>query len=224
VDCAIQNSCVLREFPKLGSLTELRFYGRGFSLHHQGSEARRALIVRTGWIQITHVTREGKSIVSLAGPGALLGFYEVLSGGPYLTSACTLEESQIESLSADDLLSFLEAHPSASISLLKSLSAEQQKWLGKLYDLSSRVSVDQRLLRALCEMAGTCGCEDDGGVRIKVPVSKQMLADIIGCSRQWISTVLAGLEARGLIRQKSCWITLRAAAFAEVKSSKTQQR
>lgn len=213
--CPAQYSCAFTGMPEFHGLAERRFYGRGYTVLQQGSEAKRAYVLRSGWIQTTHVTPEGKAIVNLAGPGALLGFQEVLSGARHTAGAQTLEDSEIESVEAARLFAFLEDYPAAALALLKTLSAQWERSLSRLYDLASKVPADRRLVRALCEISRTCGCESEGGIRIKVPVSIQMLADIIGCSRQWISTLLAELEERGILRHKSGWITLYTPAFGE---------
>jgi CRP-like cAMP-binding protein len=63
-------------------------------------------------------------------------------------------------------------------------------------------------MSALVELGRVYGVPAESGLRIPVPLTVQMLADKIGCSRQWASKTLGELEAAGKLKHKRGWITL----------------
>ncbi len=204
--CVPQHGCGFYGFPELQQIAERRFYGRDFTIIQQGDPATNGYIVCSGWLQITHLTVDGRAIVELAGPGTVLGLAGLMTGDGYCTSAHTLDECEVLQVEREALVTFLLAHPTVAIRLLQTLSTQWQKSLRHLYDLASKVPTEKRLMRALREIAATCGDPSSGGIRIHVPLSVQTLADTVGCSRQWISKLLGDLEAKGLIRHKAGWI------------------
>jgi len=74
--------------------------------------------------------------------------------------------------------------------------------------LSARVPTGERLLSALAELARVYGLPAEAGLRIPVPLTVQMLADKVGCSRQWASKLLGELESAGKLKRNRSWITL----------------
>ena len=74
--------------------------------------------------------------------------------------------------------------------------------------LATRVPSGERLMSALIELSRIYGVPADSGLRIPVPLTVQMLADKIGCSRQWASRLLGELEAAGKLKRNRSWITL----------------
>jgi CRP-like cAMP-binding protein len=63
-------------------------------------------------------------------------------------------------------------------------------------------------MSALIELGNVYGVPAEAGLRIPVPLTVQMLADKVGCSRQWASKLLGELEAAGKLKRNRSWITL----------------
>ncbi len=207
-ECTLDETCGFHGQPELERISERRFYGRNFTVIQQGNAATHAYIVCAGWLQIIHLTSAGRAVSELAGPGTILGLAGVMAGSGYCNSARTLEECELQQIERDALLNFARDNPTVSLRLLKTMSLQWQRSLRHLYDLSSKVPTEKRLLRALCEISETCGNPANGGVRIRVPLSVQVLAETVGCSRQWVSKMLGQLEQKGLIRHRSSWISV----------------
>ncbi len=206
--CTLDEACGFHGQPELAHISERRFYGRNFTVIQQGNPATHAYIVCAGWLQIIHLTPAGRAVSELAGPGTILGLAGVMTGGGYCNSARTLEECELQQIGREALLNFARDNPTVSLQLLKTMSRQWQRSLRHLYELSSKVPTEMRLLRALCEISETCGDPTNGGIRIRVPLSVQVLAETVGCSRQWVSKMLGQLEEKGFIRHRSSWISV----------------
>ena len=206
--CTLDETCGFYGHPELQHISERRFYGRHFTVTRQGDPAAKVYIVCSGWLQLTHLTPTGRIVSQIAGPDTILGLTGVMTESEYMYSARTLEESELQQIEREAFLTFIQDNPKVSVQLLKTMSRQWQRLLQRFYELSSKVPAEARLLRTLREISETCGNPMNGGIRIRVPLSVQVLADTVGCSRQWVSKLLGNLEEKGLIRHKSGWITV----------------
>ncbi len=207
--CTLEDSsCGFCGYQELQHISERRFYGRNFTVTRQGDPASQVFVVCSGWLQTTHINPAGRAVSELAGPNTILGLAGAMTGTDYVYSARTLEECELLLIEREAFLDFIQNNPAVSVQLLKTMSQQWQRVLHHFYDLSSKVSAEARLLRALGEIAEMCGTPVNGGVRIRVPLSVQILADTVGCSRQWVSKLLGELEQKGFLRHKSGWITV----------------
>ncbi len=206
--CTLEESCGFCRYQELQQISERRFYGRNFTVTRQGDPASHVFVVCSGWLQTTHITPAGRAVSELAGPNTILGLAGAMTGTDYVYNARTLEECELLQIEREAFLAFIQDNPSVSVMLLKTMSRQWQRVLYHFYDLSSKVPAEARLVRTLREIAETCGNPMNGGIRIRVPLSAQVLADTVGCSRQWVSKMLGQLEQKGLIRHRSSWISV----------------
>jgi CRP-like cAMP-binding protein len=150
----------------------------------------------------------GKSISDLFGPGSVVGvaWSAIHSTSPYTTMA--LEECEVEQADAGRILEHLRHDPGTALDLLRYVSRQSSRLLGLFYKTAGKVPSDARLLETLREISAGCGAAVEAGMRITLPLPVQVLAELIGCSRQWASKLLGRLERQGTIKRKGSWITL----------------
>jgi CRP/FNR family transcriptional regulator len=206
--CQARASCLFAESPpkamsQFQMITQVRRYPRGDIIFRQGEHAHGLFILRSGWAKLFHLTPAGKAVtLGLIGPGRILGLTEIVTGSPYLVSAETLDESDVEYIEKQRFLIFLLENPRLAVEPLTTVSQEARKFLTQLCEMAGKLPTVQRLLHTLQDLAKTCGHKTDDGIRLKLPFTVQDLADSIGCSRQWASKLVNELEDQGLIKRK----------------------
>lgn len=146
--------------------------------------------------------------MELMGPGSVLGLACTMSGRPYSYTAITLEECEVEQVESRRFLGFLQVHPPAAVELLKQVSNHLERILAHFYKMAGRVPSHERVMDVLKEISASHGVPEADGTRINLPLPIQLLADMIGCSRQWISKMLRDLEMRGELKRNRGWITI----------------
>ena len=62
--------------------------------------------------------------------------------------------------------------------------------------------VTSRVIKLLSRLGGLYGKSKDGEIYIDIPITHQEMADMIGTSRQSVTTVLGELKRQGMIRIK----------------------
>jgi CRP/FNR family transcriptional regulator, cyclic AMP receptor protein len=206
--CVSRQACALSRSLWFQSIKTVRYYSRHVTLIRQGDPGKHIHVLRRGWLQIAHIMPNGKSIVDLWGPGSIIGIAPAITNGAYPFSAIALEECEIEQADAAEFLKHLKKDANIAFDLLRHMSRLTTRLLDHLYVAAGKVRTEERLLRALIEISLTCGVRADGGVRLNLPLPVQVIADWIGCSRQWASKLLRDLEARGAMKRRNGWITL----------------
>jgi CRP-like cAMP-binding protein len=61
----------------------------------------------------------------------------------------------------------------------------------------SRVGMDQRVLFSMWHLADRCGERMDGGMAIPLPLTHQMIADLVGAQRTSVRAAISRLSAEG---------------------------
>ncbi len=183
-------------------------YGRGATIARQGDEVRYAYVLRRGLVELSSVLPNGKSFLDLMGPGSIFGVPWTLAGLPHGFALTAVAECDFDQVEAPRFLKYLEKHPVAALELLRHLCRQEIQLVEHMLRLSTRVPSGERLMSALIELGNVYGVPAESGLRIPVPLTVQMLADKIGCSRQWASRLLGELEAAGKLKRNRSWITL----------------
>ena len=194
--------------PAFREIASEHTYGRNATIVRQGDPARYAYVLRRGLVQVSSVMPNGKSFVDLMGPGSIFGIPWILTGLPHGFALTAVAECEIEQVEAPQFLRYLEDHAAAALELLRHLSRQEIQVMENMLHLATRVPSGDRLMSALIELGRIYGVPVDSGLRIPVPLTVQMLADKIGCSRQWASKLLGELEAAGKLKRNRSWITL----------------
>lgn len=63
----------------------------------------------------------------------------------------------------------------------------------------SRAGMDQRVLFSMWHLADRCGQRADGGMTIPLPLTHQMIADLLGAQRTSVSAAISRLSSEGLL-------------------------
>ncbi|MBU1357489.1 MAG: cyclic nucleotide-binding domain-containing protein [Gammaproteobacteria bacterium] len=91
-------------------------------------------------------TPDGEVVMSVLGPGSIVGEMGVLDGGPRSASCTTLTESKLGILSRDALFKLLDEHPGAAARLVLGLS---QGLAERLRESNRRMRTLSQVTRAL---------------------------------------------------------------------------
>ena len=187
-----------------------RRYKKGASIIRQGDPTTVHLIVQ-GWVKVTSTRLSGHELVmSLRGPGELLGHYEAVQGplSPAFASIVALEPTTTMSATADRFVEFLLTHSSACLAELRTVVTEVVSSGRQRVD-SALVGSGQRLAALLVDLAMRHGRETSDGVEIAIALSQDEIAGMIGASRDSVIRALASMRSRGLVETGRRSMTVR---------------
>jgi CRP/FNR family transcriptional regulator, cyclic AMP receptor protein len=201
--CRLRHSGFFCELPK-GPLEELEkvkyasAYPQGAMLFVEGQAPRGVYIVCSGRVKLSTTSREGKTLIlRIAQAGEVLGLHATVSGGPYELTGETLQPCQLDFVRRDDFLRFLQHHGDACLNAAQHLSQNCQNAYEMIRSLGLSHSVGEKLARLLLEWASDGEATKDG-IRIKVSLTHEEIAQLIGTSRETVTRVLSEFREKKL--------------------------
>jgi CRP/FNR family transcriptional regulator, cyclic AMP receptor protein len=189
-----------REF--LLSKGEPRSFRAGARPIVQGERSDTVFLVISGLVKVTVDTLEGRELVlSLLGPGDLLGEFEVIAGGASARSAGNVVVEKVDCLvfAGERFMAALAARPALTLALMRVLVGRLSA-ADRRREASASMDVARSLAGFLVELADRYGTARGSGVDVAFPLTQEELAALISCSRDSAVRGLGTLRASGLIR------------------------
>jgi len=180
----------------------------GEVIFYQGEPGSTCHIIMQGRVRVFVVGEDGRELaVRILGSGEIIGEMALLEDLPRSASVEALEKTQTLELHRDVLLHCLRKSPALALSLLRDLSARLRHATEEAEKLAL-LTVAERLMRRLRQLAKWSGVPVPGGVRIVPPMTQQELAALIGTSRESVNRALVRLRRQGKVRLEGGWIVL----------------
>jgi CRP-like cAMP-binding protein len=185
-------------------------YPRNVRLFHEGDHSDFVAIVVTGRVKIVvNAENGGESVLSVRGPGALVGELAAVDAGLRLAGAVALEPLAVRVLTADQFRSFLGEHPGAALEFMRMLVGRLRQADRRRMEFGA-YGVDRRVALLLAELAAESATDPTRGARstVEVRLSQQELAAMVGASRESVARALAVLRDRGVLATGRRTITI----------------
>ena len=192
--------------PKgLEDLQQMKYkgmYPKGSLLFVEGEKPRGVFILCSGKAKLTTSSSEGKTlIVRMAEAGEILGLGSTILDSPYEQSCETVEPSQVNFIRRDEFLRLINTHPEAMLRTAQQLSktvitAEREI---RTFGLSQTTS--ERLAKLILDWTKN-GDETEKGIRVKVLLTHEEIAQMIGTTRETVTRVLSDFKRKKIIDVK----------------------
>ena len=188
------------ERQALLSSGRVRRWSAGEALFREGEAATSVLVILRGLVKIHRYGRDGDELIlSLCGPGDLLGEVSVAAAASRSANGSALMAGEAVSVPVADLRALLARQPHITLALLElalsRLRVADQRRL-EFASAESLPRVTSRLLE-LAERFGVVGA--DGTLTVEMPISQEELAAWAAASRESTARALRTLRELGLI-------------------------
>ena len=167
-------------------------------LFSQGDKADRFFVVLEGRVNIFALTETGdQSIIEVFDP--IISFAEaaIFSSGIFPLNGEVMAGSRLVHIPAAQFLKRLADNRSLGLVLLAGLSQWQFRLIHEISELKSK-SPGQRLATFLLALAAKAGDGAANGGRVRLPLTKSVLASRIGIAPESLSRALNRLKAFGV--------------------------
>ncbi len=179
-----------------------RGFARGEIISRQGEPTACAYVIEAGCVRLSAVSEDGREVVvALLGAGELFGEVALEGGGPSPVEARAVEDSVLLALSADRLHDAIARDHRVAIELVGAIARRLRRSSETLRDTLLH-DVATRVSRRLCELARDHGAPAADGVAVRLPLTQEDLAMMVGASRETVNRSLAALASRGLVRTR----------------------
>lgn len=187
----------------LDSVKFTGLYPKSSLLFVEGEEPRGVFILCSGRAKLTTSSTEGKTlIVKIAEPGEVLGASATILGKPYEVSAETIEPSQLNFIKREDFLKYLNTHAEACLHTAQQLSEKYHSAQREIRSLGLSQTTSEKLARLLLDWCERGGEQTTKGIRIKVLLTHEEIAQMIGTTRETVTRLLSDFKKKKIVDVK----------------------
>jgi CRP/FNR family transcriptional regulator, cyclic AMP receptor protein len=175
-------------------------YPAGAVLFVEGEQPHGIFVLCKGRVKLSVGASNGKTlIVKIAEAGEVLGASATVSGKPYEMTGQTIDPCLISFVKRDDFLTFLRQNSDACLKLAEQLSEKYHNACKEVRSLGLSHSASERLARLLLEWSSRRGDGLRSEIRMKVGLTHEEIAQMIGTSRETVSRLFADMKKRGIL-------------------------
>jgi CRP/FNR family cyclic AMP-dependent transcriptional regulator len=189
----------------LGTLDAMKFtsvYPKGSVLFVEGEDPRGVFILCSGRAKLTTSSSEGKTlIVKIVEAGEILGVSASILNTAYEVSAETIEPTQVNFVNRADFLRLLSTHGDAAMRTAQQLSATCQSSQREIRSLGLSQTTSEKVAKLLLDWCDK-GEETPKGMRLKVLLTHEEIAQMIGTTRETVTRILNDFKRRKIIDVK----------------------
>lgn len=189
----------------IATLESIKFtsvYPKGSVLFIEGEKPRGIFILCSGRAKLTTTSSEGKTlIVNIAEPGEILGASSAILETAYEVSAETIEPAQVNFVKRDDFVRFLNTHVEACMHTARQLSEKYRSAQREIRSLGLSQTAAEKLARLMLDWCEG-GEETVQGVRLKVLLTHEEIAQMIGTTRETVTRLLGDFKRKKIIDVK----------------------
>jgi len=198
--CSILERLSPTELAELEARARVKKFPSKNPIYLPSDQSDAVLLLVSGRVKICGFTADGRqSILAFIEPGELFGELAMFDGGARQECAETTEASTVVCIPRDALWQIMERHADVSLGITKLIGLRRRRIERRLRYLLFRSNRD-RLIHLLLELAEQYGQATAEGVHLRIKLSHQDLACIIGSTRETVTVVLGELQLERLIK------------------------
>jgi CRP/FNR family cyclic AMP-dependent transcriptional regulator len=215
VNCSVRSEGYFCDFEselitKFESLKYATVFPKGAVLFVEGQSPRGVFMICAGRVKLTTCSSDGKALITrIAEGGEVLGLGSTVSGKPYMVTAETLSPCQINFIKREDFLRFLKENGGACLRVAEHLSNNYHSAFEQVRSLGLSHSASEKLAKLILEWCAKNGKETDKGISLKLTLTHEEIAQIIGSSRETVTRLLGDFKNRQIIYVKGSTLIIR---------------
>lgn len=189
-----------RDKTDLRRLGSRRIFEKDEMVFQVGTSSEDVYILLSGRVKVFELSCEGREVILwFCFPGELFGLSEVMKGGSREVNAYACGTVEVMSIRYADFEKFISTRPAAAMSVIDVLGSRLRELGDVLLNLASD-DVTSRVIKLITRLSARYGKRMNNGVYLDIPLTHQEMADMIGTSRQTVTTVLGNLKRKGILR------------------------
>ncbi len=173
----------------------------GQHVFRQGEPCNGVYSIVAGTLAIRKADVHGNAVlVRMRHEGETLGYRDFFAGGVFTTSAEALEPARICFIDKRSVRALLDRNPALGLGFLRRLASDLQKAEDALL-MSSVLTTRTRMAHLLLSLKDRYAiAQDDGSLTMRLPLSRQDIADILGSRTETVARIIQALEKDGVAR------------------------
>jgi CRP/FNR family transcriptional regulator, cyclic AMP receptor protein len=213
--CKVRADLLFYDLPSaalrsLENITSTTGHPKGAILFVEGEAPRGIFIVYKGRVKLSICASDGRIfILKIAEAGEVLGLSASVSGKSYELTAETVEPCQIHFIKRAEFLRFLKEHSEACFRVAEQLSEKYNLACHEVRSLGLSHSAAEKLAKLLMEWISRHGEAQKQEPHLKLALTHEEIAQMIGTSRETVTRLLADLRRRQILQTKGSTLVIR---------------
>jgi CRP/FNR family transcriptional regulator, cyclic AMP receptor protein len=213
--CKMRADNIFCDLPPnaLQSFEQIKYataYPKGAVLFVEGQAPRGIFVLCKGRVKLSICSTDGKTLIlKIAEAGEVLGLSATVSGKPYELTAETIDPCQINFVKREEFLRFLREHSDACFRVAEQLSDKYNTACREIRSLGLSHSASEKLAKLLLEWSIKNGEAAKQEPRIKLALTHEEIAQMIGTSRETVTRLFAELKKRQIVQAKGSTLLIR---------------
>lgn len=204
--CDLPNAA-LQSFEQMKYATA---YPKGAVLFVEGQAPRGIFVLCKGRVKLSICSTDGKTLIlKIAEAGEVLGLSATLSGKPYELTAETIDPCQINFVKREDFMRFLRDHSEACLRVAEQLSDKYNAACREIRSLGLSHSAAEKLAKLLLEWTNKNGEANKAEPRVKLALTHEEIAQMIGTSRETVTRLFAELKKKQVVQSKGSTLVIK---------------
>lgn len=202
------------EAQRVASLCAERKYGKDVTIFSKGDPSNALFIVKSGKVRILSLSDRGtETIVHILKEGEIFGEL-LLSEEQRAFTAVAGTDALVTVLSKGSLTELLAAIPTISKNFIRLLSMRLAKVERDFGDFGHTWSYN-RLAKVLLRLCEAHGKETPAGTVIPLRLTHEDLANLIGTTRETVTTQMIRFRRRGLVKRQDRFLVVNKLRLSE---------
>ena len=195
------------ESQRIARLCAERMYRKGATIFSKGDPSNALFIIKTGRVRILSLSDKGtETIVHILKEGAIFGEL-LLSEEKRAFTTVAGTDALVTVLSKGSLVEILAAIPTVSKNFIRLLSKRLTKVEMEFGDFGHTWSYN-RLAKILLQLCEEHGKETPQGIMIPLRLTHEDLANLIGTTRETVTTQMIRFRRMGLVKRQDRFLVL----------------
>jgi CRP/FNR family cyclic AMP-dependent transcriptional regulator len=185
-------------------------YPKGAVLFVEGQGPRGIFVLCKGRVKLSICSTDGKTLIlKIAEPGEVLGLSATVSGKTYELTAETIDPCQVNFVKREDFLRFLKEHSDACFRVAEQLSDKYNTACREIRSLGLSHSAAEKLAKLLLEWSSKSGENNKQEPRVRLSLTHEEIAQMIGTSRETVTRLFAELKKRQIVLSRGATLVIR---------------
>jgi CRP-like cAMP-binding protein len=191
---------------------ESRSRSRTFPAHSPiylpAEAADSVFLLAKGMVKVSHLTDDGKeSILAFVEAGELFGELAIFDGSERDEYVEAVDATTVVMIPAEEMNRLMTENADVAFAITKMVGLRRQRIERRLKNLLFMPN-RARLVHLLIELSEQFGVRTDDGIRLRVKLSHQDMANLIGATRESVTVALGQLRSEGSVQCGRRKITL----------------
>ncbi|MDQ6828045.1 MAG: Crp/Fnr family transcriptional regulator [Gemmatimonadota bacterium] len=201
---SLLNALDRMELLRFAELTRERSYPRGSVILFEDDPGDSLFVVREGRVKVVLIGEDGREVIlAILGSGDHFGELSLIDGAPRSAHVIAMDDARLIVLRREDFRRRVEESPSLAWAMLAELSRRLRRADSQIGSLAL-LDVPGRMAHLLLRNSA-----DTGSDTLAKKLTHQMIAQMIGASRETVSRTMREFQDRGLISVYRRQITLK---------------